>query len=123
MRYQILQPFTVKTSQKTMELQAGQVIDLSKEKAIPLIQKGLIEPIESIAYKIYSELLDCCLWVVADDKNMKTLRNEGITEPIYTHHDITEIKKLPKEAIKEIHKVKQVFPETKINQVNLIKQR
>ncbi len=118
MRYQILQPFTVKTPQKTLELQAGQVITLPEDKAIKLITAGKIIPIERIAYKIYSELLDCFLWVVADDKDMETLRDNGITEPIYTEHDITEIKKLPKEALKEIHKVKKVFPESKVNQIN-----
>lgn len=63
-----------------------------------------------VAYQIYSELLGCYLWVVQDDANLKALRHEGITEPIYTDEDIRHLSTLPEEAIKKVHKVKEAFP-------------
>lgn len=116
MRYQILQPFTVKTSQREIELQTGQIIILPEDKAIRLIETGKITPIERVAYKIYSELLGCCLWVVADDADIQTLRAEGITEPVYTSIEINKLKEVP-EALKDIHRVKQVFPDSKVEDV------
>lgn len=45
MRYHVLDPFKVKTSQGEMQLKAGQVITLSENKAIKLIEAGKINPI------------------------------------------------------------------------------
>ncbi|MEW6686319.1 MAG: hypothetical protein AB1393_08970 [Candidatus Edwardsbacteria bacterium] len=71
-----------------------------------------------IAVKVYSELLGCYLWVVANNEDIHLLRSQGVTEAIYTHHEITELKKLSKGDLKEIHKVKQVFPESIIRGEN-----
>lgn len=119
MQYVAIEPVQFRNK----KVEAGDTFTIKNDDAIkPLIEAGKITPIEKVSYKIYSELLGCCLWVVTDEKDMKTLRNEGITEPIYTHREITELKKLPKGDIKEIHKVKQVFPDAKVNLVNLTKQ-
>ncbi len=45
MRYQVLDPFKVKTPQGEMQLKAGQVITLPENKAIKLIEAGKINPI------------------------------------------------------------------------------
>lgn len=119
MKYQVLEPFKVKTSQGETELKAGQVITLQKEKALRLLSEGKITPLEKVAYKVYSEILQAYLWVVADDEEMKALRSaEGITEAIYTYPEIAELKKLSKEDLKTIHRVKEVFEDSKIEQVN-----
>ncbi len=45
MKYQVLEVFKVKTSQREMELQPGQVITLPQDKAIRLLNGGKIIPI------------------------------------------------------------------------------
>lgn len=84
--------------------------------------EGKISPINRVAYKVYSEILQAYLWVVYDSvvydsEDMKVLREQGVTEAIYTRHDIAELKKLPKEALKDIHRVKEVFKDSKIKHV------
>lgn len=44
MRYQVLDPFKVKTSQGERELKAGQVISLSHDKAFRLLSEGKLKP-------------------------------------------------------------------------------
>ena len=63
MKYQVLDTFTVKTSQGEIELQPGQVITLPHETAIKLLNEGKITPVEKVAYKVYSEILQAHLWV------------------------------------------------------------
>lgn len=111
MKYVVQDNFKAQTKQGAIELQIGQVITLSKEKALKLLGEGKITPVERVAYKVYSEPLQAYLWVVADTEEMTALRSEGITEPVYTHKDIAEILKLPgpKEALKTIHETKKQF--------------
>lgn len=105
------------TLEGTFMLKEGQKVRLSKEEAIPLIQDGLIQPIEKVAHRIYSNILQAYLWVVADDKDRGTLRaSQSITEAIYTHDEIKKLKGLSKDSLREIHKVKQVFENSKIKE-------
>ncbi|MDP2754554.1 MAG: hypothetical protein Q8P40_09220 [Nitrospirota bacterium] len=117
MRYKVIEAFKVKTSQGEMELQPGQVIILPKDKAIKLLTEGKITPIEKVAYKIYSEILQAYLWVIETDQDMHSLESQGVKEVIYTHHEIAELKKLSKEDLKEIHRVKEVFPESTVEEI------
>lgn len=117
MKYQVLDTFKVKTSTGEMELQAGQIITLPYDKALRLLNEGKITPVERVAYKVYSELLEGYLWIVETDQDMHSLRSQGISEAIYTHHEIRELKKLSKEDLKEIHKVKEVFPISTIAEI------
>mgnify|MGYP001117279343 CR=1 FL=1 len=106
MRYRVLENFKVRTTGREVELQQGQIIQLDKDKAIPLIEAGKITPIERVAYKIYSELLGCYLWVVGDDEGADLLRSQGVTETIYTTDEVRKLKGLSKETLKKIHEVK-----------------
>jgi hypothetical protein len=118
MIYKVTTDFTVETINETVNLKEGQKVRLSKEEAIPLIQDGLIQPIGKAAFRIYSEILQAYLWVVDTDEDMHSLRAKGVTGAIYTHHEIKELKKLSKEDLKEIHKVKEVFPESTVEEIN-----
>lgn len=118
MRYHVLKPFKVKTPKEEIELKPRQVITLSHDKAIKLLSEGKITPVEKVAYKVYSEILQTFLWVVYGPKDMSTLRDQGITEAIYIEQEIAELKKLPKETLKVIHEVKEVFPMSTIEKVN-----
>jgi hypothetical protein len=114
MKYQVLELFKVKTSQGEMELPRGQVITLPKDTAIRLLNEGKITPIEKVAYKVYSEILQTYLWVVDTDEDMHSL---GVSEAIYTHEEIRKLKLLYKDSLKEIHKLKEVFEDSTIEEI------
>lgn len=109
MTFEVLKEFETETPEGTFMLKEGQRVRLSKEEAIPLIQDGLIQPIEKVAYNVYSNILQAYLWVVDTDEDMQSQRSQGITGAIYSKDEVKELKKLPKEALKVIHKVKEVF--------------
>lgn len=119
MKYRILQPFKSVTANGEQELQPGQEITMEdRETAFRLLSKGKIEPVGKVAYKVYSEVLKAFLWVVVDDKDRETIRaSQGVSEAIYSYDEIKEPRKLSKEDIKEIHKVKETFPESSIKEV------
>ena len=114
MRYQVKKQFRVRTSDGEMELQPGQVVTLSSETALRLLNEGKIIPIERVAYRIYSEILEAFLWVADTDEDMKSLRDRSITEPIYTADEIQKLKGINKENLKKVHKVKEVFENSKV---------
>jgi hypothetical protein len=122
MRYQVKKPFKVRTSDGETELQPGQVVTISKEMAVQLINTGKIIPIERVAYRIYSEILEAFLWVVDTDEDMKSLRDRSITEPIHTADEIRKLKGINKEDLKKVHKVKEVFENSKVEDFQQKKQ-
>jgi hypothetical protein len=112
-KYQVRELFKVKTSQGEIELQVGQVITTSPDRAITLLNEGKIAPIGEIAYKVYSELLGAYLWLVDTDEDRQALRSQGVEEAIYSHPEITEVRKLSPDALKNIHRIKEVFESSK----------
>lgn len=119
MRYQVLRPFRVRTSQGERELLPGQIISLPHEKALKLLNEDKITPIEKVAYKLYSEILQDYLWVVADDEDIKALKaSENVTEAIYTADEVRKLKDTDKEGLKAVHRVKEVFEDSKVEEVN-----
>lgn len=118
MKYQVLDTFKVKTSTGEMELQTGQIITLPHDKALRLLNEGKITPIEKVAFKVYSEILQAYLWVADTDQDMHSLRSQGVNEAIYTADEIKKLKGMDKDSLREIHKVKEVFPESTIEKVN-----
>ncbi len=117
MRYKVLKEMDVETPEGIMTLTPEQVINLSKEEAIPLIEDGTITPIEKVAYMVYSEILQAFLWVVETDADMHSLRSKGIAEAIYSHDEIKELRKLSNEDLKEIHRVKETFSESTVEEI------
>ena len=117
MRYAILDPFKIKTTQGEMQLEAGQVITLSSEKAIRLLNEGKITPIEKVAYKVWSEILQGYLWIVETAQDMHSLRSQGFSEAIYTSDEVQKLKGMTSESLREIHKVKEVFLKSNIEEI------
>lgn len=118
MTFEVLKEFETDTPEGTFMLKEGQKVRLSKEEAIPLIQDGLIQPIEKVAYRIYSNILQAYLWVTADGEDRETIRaSQSVSEAIYTVDEIKKLKGLSKDSLREIHKVKEVFENSKIEQV------
>ena len=120
MKYEVRELFKVKTSQAEIELQPGQVISLIDERAFKLLSGGKITPVEKIAYKVYSQILQDYLWVVSDEGDMRALRaSVNVTEVIYTAAEISKLKSMDKEGLKAVHSVKEAFPKSTVE--NIIK--
>ena len=117
MKYKVVEMLKAKTLQGEIQLQTGQIITLPLDKAIKLLNEGKIAPLEKIILKVYSEILETYLWVVFDEKDMETLRSQDIKETIYTDDEIRKLKGIDKESLKVLHKVKEVFENSKIEQV------
>ncbi len=67
-----------------------------------------------IAVKVYSEILQAYLWVVDTDEDM---HSQGVSEAIYTADEIKKLKGLSQDSLREIHKVKEVFENSKIKEI------
>lgn len=117
MIFKVLKEFQAKTLTETLTLKKGQKIKLSGDEAIPLIQNGKITPIERVMYKVYSELLGGYLWIVDTDKDMHSLRSQGVSEAIYTEDEIRKLKGISKSSLKEIYKFKEVFEKSKVEEI------
>ena len=109
--------FKVLTDRGEMEVKAGQIITLAKDQAIKLINEGKIIPAGKAAYKIYSNILQAYLWVVDTDEDMWALKNESATEPIYTSDEVRKLKGISKEGLKRVHKIKELFEDSKVRDV------
>jgi hypothetical protein len=117
MIYEVLKSFKVRTLQREMQLNPGQVITLPHDKVIKLLNEGKITPVGKVAYKVYSEILQGYLWVVDTDEDMHSLRSQGINEAIYTGDEIKKLKDIDKDALKDVHKIKEVFDKSVIEEV------
>lgn len=117
MKYRVLQPFKSVMPEGTRELLPGTIITLPHDTAMRLLTKGKITPVEKVAYKVYSNILQAYLWVVADDKDRETLRASQSASAIYTADEIKKLKGLSKDSLIEIHKVKETFPESTIKEI------
>lgn len=118
MTFNVLSDISLETPAGAMALKEGQVIRLADTEALPLIEAGLITPVGRVAYRIYSALLEAFLWVVQDDAGAACLRAEGISEPIYTGHEIAELRGMGREGLKTIQNIKQIFEKSKIEDIS-----
>lgn len=119
MKYRVLETTRLKTSKGETELHPGQVTALHNDITIRLINEGRIAPIGKVTYKIYSKILDDYLWLVPTDNEMKKLVTEGITDVIYTKKEVSRMidESVSKEGLKAIHKVKNIFPGSSIEDI------
>ena len=71
------------------------------------------------AYKIHSEILNDDIWIVATDKELQGLVDEGIKETIYTQEEVSRMidEGVSKEGLKAIHKVKEAFPAATVENI------
>jgi hypothetical protein len=116
--FNVLEDISIETPEGLVTFNQGRTIDLSKEDAMPMLYAGVITPTEIVAYKIYSNILQAYLWVTADDKDREPIRSsQGVSETIYTADEIKKLRKLSKEDLREIHKVKETFPESTIEEI------
>ena len=119
MKYRVLETTRLKTSKGEIELHPGQVTALHNDVAIRLINECKIIPIGRATYKIHSKILGDYLWIVATDKELQGLIDEGITEVIYTQKETNKLmtNKVSKEGLVAIHKVKKAFSAATIENI------
>lgn len=118
MKYQILQPFRVRTGQGEHELLPGQIVSLADEKALKLLSEGKISPVERVAYRVFSEALQAFLWIVDTDEGRKALQtSEKVTEAIYTADEVRNLKGVDRDGLKAIQAAKEVFQDSKVERV------
>jgi hypothetical protein len=73
---------------KLLRQQSGQVMPLSVDEAIPLIEDGTATPLGKVAYKICSAFLGCCLWLVECESDVRLMRANGVEEVIDTASEL-----------------------------------
>ncbi len=56
-----------------------------------------------IAVKVWSELLQAHLWIVADDKDIELFRTHGLRGEIYTSAEIQNINCMDSDSLKALH--------------------
>ena len=120
MTFNVLEDFSIETPEGHINLKQGQIIKMTIDEAIPIIEAGIIKPVKKVVYRVYSKILEANLWVVDTDADMISLRSKGIGESIYTKREIKELKRVPRENLKEIHMVKAIFLNSIIEEVKKI---
>lgn len=112
MKCLVLEPFQTKRG----EIPAGQVVNLSKEAAVRLLNEGKIEPLRA-AIKVYSRILDAYLWVVQDEADREALH--GVSDPVYTADEIRKLhaQKPSPETLRRVHEAKRAFPDSIVREV------
>ena len=72
------------------------------------------------SYNIYSKILEDDIWVVPTDKELQGLIDEGVEETIFTLEEVSRMidEGVTKEGLKAIHKVKNAFPVSGIEDIS-----
>jgi hypothetical protein len=60
--------------------------------------------------KIFSNLFNESLWLVADEEEMKVMISKGVKEAIYTVQDIALLRERDELSLKAVQVTKKVFP-------------
>lgn len=116
MEFRVADQFEAKTSKgETLTLEPGQTVTLPHDLAIKLLNEQRITPVGRVALKIYSELLDAELWVVATDSEAQALQAEQITDiATYTASEIRELQGKPVDHLQIVNDVKGVFDNSRV---------
>ncbi len=79
-----------------------------------LYAKALFRTDRRIALRLYSEVLGVYLWVVKNDKDMRSLVAQGIAEAVYTADEVRKLKGLSVEGLKAVHEAKVIFENSRV---------
>jgi hypothetical protein len=99
-----------------------------KSRVVPLLEElkankdKVIKKLKRVrkTHKIYSKILEDYLWIVATDKELQGLVDEGINETIYTQEEVSKMidGDVTKEGLKAIHRVKKFFPGSSVEDIS-----
>ena len=119
MKYSVLETIRLKTSKGEIELHPGQVTTLHNDIAIKLINECRISPIGKVSYKIYSKILDDVVWIVASDRELQALVDEGIKKVIYTQEEVSRMieEGVSREGLVAIQEIKKGFPGATVGKI------
>ncbi|MBF0517107.1 MAG: hypothetical protein HQK97_08315 [Nitrospirae bacterium] len=82
----------------------------AKEKVLSLYMQALAYAApHSVAVKVWSEVLQCFLWVVPDRGDVKAIRDSGVSGAIYAHGEVKALKGSAPEHLRAVHAAKVVF--------------
>lgn len=87
----------------------------AKERALSLYMQAVAyaDP-HSVAVKMWSEVLQCFLWVVPDRDEAKALRDSGALDVVYTHDEIRALKGSTPEHLRAVHAARLEFPDSTV---------
>lgn len=111
MNYRVLVILNLKTSKGEIALHPEQVVALNNDVAIKLLNQGKITPVGKASYRIYSKTLDDYLWIVATERGLQELVDEGVKDAIYTQKEVSTLmgEGVTKSGLVAIHKIKKAF--------------
>jgi hypothetical protein len=115
MKFRTIAETEIVTPDGTVPLSPGQIVELQKADAIPMLEAGVITPIAKLAYGLHSDVLGSFLWVVPDESCARALSD--VTEPIYTAAEVRKLKGLSVEGLRAIHRAKIVFEDSRVGSV------
>jgi len=104
-----------------------ELIERQKNAEIPLTIESISDITLSefarreIAVEIYSEYLDCTLWLCSNSEMANQLRRDDPDKTCYTLEEIKHLLSLNPsiESLKQIHEAKVTFPSSKIGDSNM----
>jgi len=115
MRFKVIIDHHAETPDGVIPLEQGQMIELDKDDAIPIIEAGVITPTENVAYRLYSDVLGAFLWVAPDESSTQGLGD--VAEPVYIADEVRKLKGLSPDGLRAIHRVKIEFKESRVESV------
>ena len=71
----------------------------------------------NLAYKVYSKILTCYLWVVYRPKDIKELRDQGFSESIYTTAEVNKLKGMDSDSLRAINSIKEIFDNSTVEEI------
>jgi len=113
-RVLVLENVSFETPKGLVTAKQGWKIKLTKDEAIPIIKAGLITLIEKVAYKVYSESLGRYLWIVEKPEHKTGLREQNITEAIYTFQETKLLEGMDRELLNAVQQVKEIFEDSEV---------
>jgi hypothetical protein len=117
LKFLVLEHFKVRIPEGEMDIQPGQVVILTQDQALRLLNEGKITLFERVALKLWSEVLQSFLWVVYDEDDIEDLRNEISKDPIYAISEFRQLRGLTKDSLRKINQVKEIFPMSTIKEI------
>jgi hypothetical protein len=84
--------------------------------ALPFTQIGReAKKVKMAPIKIFSNLFNEEIWLVAGQEEMEALVSRGVKEPIYMAWEIPALRGKDKESLRAVHLTKKVFPGALLN--------
>ena len=116
LRCRVIEKITAESLTGTVELQPGQIIEVSGTVRIPHIQDGKLVPIGRVVYKVWAELLGEHILVCERDEDRSNVKDQGLV--VYGPSEMKELRKVKDQgALRSIHQAKTIFNDSTIQEI------